>query len=265
MAAEDPSALGPQQQKPTTPGFPPVSPRPSPRLPEPARRHPEIPSLPPACISGISNAANYQISCARRFDAFQRFVDSVDIHPLTTRQKGILALRNFSDPYNFGTIAVLSGITVAQDPKSPYGPGMPGFARNFGVASCESAVSEFFGTFLIPAVTHQDPHYHRMPNASYSRRILHAISQVAWAQSDYGDPMPNYSVLVTTAVGDGLANLYVPGRRKDWGTALTRYATAIATDPIDNFITEFVPDVAKRVNIRIVLIQRVIDRVERNQ
>ena len=77
--------------------------------------------------------------------------------------------------------------------------------------------------------------------------------------------MPNYSTLITTAVGDGLGNLYVPGRQKSWGAAVSRYSIAIATDPIDNFITEFLPDVASRVNVRIVLVQQIVNHVERQQ
>lgn len=219
--------------------------------------------MPAVCLSNLSTAVPAEISCAPKYDPFVRFVNSTDIHPLSPRQKGILALRNTVDPYNFATIAATSIIAVASDPSSPYGPGVPGFGRNFGVAYTENAVSEFFGTFLIPSITHQDPHYHRLPNASYPRRILHAITQVVWSQDDFGKPLPNYSILVGTAIGDGLGNLYVPGRSTDWASTVSRYGTAIATDPIDNFITEFVPDVARRVNLRVVLVQRVIDRVER--
>jgi hypothetical protein len=35
----------------------------------------------------------------------------------------------------------------------------------------------------------------------------------------------------------------------------------MATAPIDNFVTEFVPDVARRIHVRVVLIQRIIDQV----
>jgi hypothetical protein len=202
------------------------------------------------------------ISCSPQVDYFQRFVDA-GIHPLSARQKGYLALRNTIDPYNFATVAFLSAYSVATDPHSAYGPGMPGFARNFGVAYCETAIGEFFGTFLIPAVTHEDPHYHRMPNASYGRRLVHVATQVVWAQSDYGVPMPNYSNLITTAVSIGLGNVYVPGRDKSWGTAANRYVTSIGTAPIGNLISEFLPDVARRVNVRVVLIQRIVDRVQR--
>ena len=248
-----------QDEKPTSPGFPPVSPMPR-QLPLPPAEHPSIPSMPTPCRTGVSTSNPTNMSCAQDVNYFQRFVDS-GIHPLTPRQKGILAIRNTTDPYNFATIALISGISVADDPDSAYGPGFPGFARNFGVAYCETAVGEFFGTFLVPSIVHQDPHYHRMPNASYTRRTFHAISQVVWAQSDYGVGMPNYANLVTTAVGDALGNLYVPGRDKSWGAGVARYATAIGTDPIDNFITEFLPDVARRVNVHIVLLHQIVNQV----
>ncbi len=253
----------PQNQNPTSPGFPPVSPM-TRRLPPSRSEHPDIPSLPPPCQTGVSTSTPGNISCARDVNYFQRFVDA-GIHPLTPRQKAYLAFRNTVDPYNFATIGFFSAISVASDPNSAYGPGLPGFGRNFGVAYCENAVSEFFATFLVPAIAHQDPHYHRMPNASYARRTLHAITAVGWGQSDYGVGMPNYSTLITTAVSDGLGNLYVPGRQKSWGAAASRYSIAIATDPIDNFINEFLPDVARRVNVRIVLVQQIVNHVEKQQ
>jgi hypothetical protein len=253
----------PQNQNPTSPGFPPVSPM-TRRLPPSRSEHPDIPSLPPPCQSGVSTSTPGNISCIKDVNYFQRFVDA-GIHPLTPRQKAYLAFRNTVDPYNFATIGFFSAISVASDPNSAYGPGLPGFGRNFGVAYCENAVSEFFATFLVPAIAHQDPHYHRMPNASYARRTLHAITAVGWGQSDYGVGMPNYSTLITTAVSDGLGNLYVPGRQKSWGAAASRYSIAIASDPIDNFITEFLPDVARRVNVHIVLVQQIVNHVEKQQ
>jgi hypothetical protein len=257
LAADPPQ----QDEKQTSPGFPPVSPTLRP-LPESPAVHPGIPSLPVPCQTGVSSSTPENISCAKSVDYFHRFMDS-GVHPLTPRQKGILAIRNTIDPYNFSTIAVFSAISVASDPGSDYGPGIPGFARNFGVAYCETAVGQFFGTFLIPSIAHQDPHYHRMPNASYVRRTVHAITEVGWAQSDYGEGMPNYSTLLGTAIGDAFGDLYVPGRDTGWDASVARYATAIATDPIDNFITEFLPDVARHVNVHIVLVQQIVNGVER--
>ena len=251
-----------QNERQTTPGFPPISPTQR-RLPPSPGEHPSIPSGTSPCRTDVCTSTPANLCCTRNVNYFGRFVDA-GIHPLTARQKGYLALRNTVDPYNFATIGFFSAIAVASDPNSAYGPGFPGFARNFGVAYCETAVDAFFGTFLIPAIAHQDPHYHRMPNASYERRILHVLTQVVWAQSDYGLGMPNYSTLGTTVIGDGLGNLYVPGRQKSWGSAAARDLTAIATDPIGNFITEFVPDVASRVNVHIVLLQQIVNQVEKS-
>ena len=261
--ASSPSDTPQPGQVQNSPGFPPVSPT-ARRLPPSPGEHPSIPSLPAPCQTGVSTSTPANISCGKKVNYFQRFVDT-GVHPLTPRQKAILAFRNTTDPYNFATIGLISAISTAADPDSPYGPGVPGFGRNFGVAYCETAVGEFFGTFLIPAIAHQDPHYHRMPNASYMRRIGHAVTQVVWAQSDYGVGMPNYANLIGTAIGDGLGNLYVPGRQKSWAAAASRYSTAIATDPIDNFITEFLPDVARRVNVHIVLVQQIVNQVEKQQ
>ena len=122
-------------------------------------------------------------------------------------------------------------------------------------------VGEFVGTFLIPSIDHQDPHYHRLPNASYERRILHCIYQVVWTQGDNGKGMFNYANIVGGAVEEAIGDAYVPYRDTGWSAAAARYGTALATDPIGNFITEFVPDLARRVNFHVVFVQRIINRV----
>jgi len=247
----------------TQPGFPPVSPRPRRQPSGSGRQHPSIPSVPDECIPDMSLPHPLLISCRPETNPFERFVNSTDIHPLTPSQKALLAYRNETDPFNFLTIGFLSGITVASDPHSPYGPGWPGFGRNVGVAYTETVVGEFFGTFLIPSLVHQDPHYHREPNATITHRTLHAIAAVAWAQSDTGEGMPNYANLGTTAIGIALGDLYVPGAKQGFGAGIERYVTAIASDPISNIVSEFLPDVARRINVRIVLVQRIVDEVER--
>jgi hypothetical protein len=142
---------------------------------------------------------------------------------------------------------------------------MAGFGRNVGVSYTQDMTGEFFGTFLIPSLVHQDPHYHRMPNGSIPRRIRHAIVQVVWTQGDNGKGMVNYANLVGFAIDDEVSNLYVPGRETDLPASAQRYAIGLATAPIDNFITEFLPDVARRIHVRVVLIQRIINQVAKTE
>jgi hypothetical protein len=192
---------------------------------------------------------------------YARFLDGPKVKPMTPKEKAWLALRNVGDPFNTITILGSSAIAVGSNAHSPYGPGMPGFGRDVGVSYTEDLTGEFFGTFLIPSIVRQDPHYHRMPNATMKRRIAHAIYQVAWTQGDNGKGMVNYADLMGFAIDDEIANLYVPGRETNLPASAERYGISLALAPTDNLITEFLPDLARKIHVRVVLIQRIINQV----
>jgi hypothetical protein len=194
---------------------------------------------------------------------YARFVNGPQVKPLTPKEKAWLALRNLVDPFNGITILGTAAISVGSDSHSPYGPGMAGFGRYVGVSYSQDLTGEFFNTFLIPSIVHQDPHYHRMPNATIPRRICHAITQVVWTLGDNGKGMMNYANLAGYGIDDEISNLYVPGRETDASATASRYGIGLATAPIDNFVTEFLPDVAKHIHIHVVLVQRIINQVAR--
>jgi hypothetical protein len=192
---------------------------------------------------------------------YARFLNGPQVKALTPVQKAHLAVRNLIDPFNFVTILGASGISVAANSHSAYGPGFQGWGKNVGVSFTQDMTGEFFGTFLIPSIAHQDPHYHRLPAASIKRRILHAAAQILWTQGDDGKGMVNYADLVGFAFDGAIDDLYVPGQQTNIHASAARYVTALATAPIDNYITEFLPDIASRIHIRVVLVQRFIDQV----
>jgi hypothetical protein len=194
---------------------------------------------------------------------YARFLDGPEVKPLTPAEKALLAGHNLLDPFNLLTIGGEAGISVAANSHSPYGPGIPGWGRYVGVSFTQDLTGEFFGTFLIPSLVHQDPHYHRMPNAGIPRRVLHCIAQIAWTQGDNGRGMINYADLGGFAIDDAIGNLYVPGQQTRVNASTERYAIGLATAPIDNFVTEFLPDVARHVHVQVVIIQRVINQVAR--
>lgn len=199
------------------------------------------------------------------YDPFQRFLNSSGPHPMTPRQKAILAGKGVIDPFNLLTIGGLSALSIASDSGTVYGPGIDGWAKLSGVTLTQDMTGEFFGTFLIPSIAHQDPHYHRMPNASYTRRIAHCIYQPFWTQGDDGKGMFNYANVVGGVFEEAIGDAYVPYRETGWSAASARYGVGLATGPIGNFITEFVPDVARRINIRVVFVQRIINQVAKQE
>ena len=284
LAAALPEA--PQPQQPVTPESKPARPCPATNGAKPAGAsgtnnpdsavHSETPAEPanPQTKTGPGNepvSSQPQEPCKPAeppipmINWFSRFLNGPQVKPLTPKEKAKLATRNVLDPFNAITILGSSAIAVGADSHSPYGPGMTGFARSVGVSYTQDITGEFFGTFLIPSLAHQDPHYHRMPNASIPRRIGHAIAQVVWTQGDNGKGMLNYANLAGFAIDDEISNLYVPGRETNLAASAARYGIGFAIAPTDNFVTEFLPDVARRIHVRVVLVQRIINQVARTE
>jgi hypothetical protein len=197
-------------------------------------------------------------------DWYARFLTGPQVKPLTPKEKGLLAVRNLADPFNAITIAGNSAIYIGANSHSAYGPGMSGFGKNVGISYGEDGISEFFGTFLIPSIAHQDPHYHRMPDSSLSRRFMHTLTQAVWTQGDDGHEMLNYANLVGFAIDGQFVNLYVPGVHTNARATTSRYFIALGTAPAENLITEFLPDVARHVHLHVVVVQRIIDQISRS-
>ena len=199
-----------------------------------------------------------------RENPLQEIISARDSPPLTPELKGFLAIRNVADPFNLITIAAYSGIYVAFEPHSAYGPGFPGWGRLAGYSTLEDMQSEFFGTFAIPSLVHEDPRYHRMPQASIKRRIGHALIHTVWTQHDDGTPMINYATLLTIPISAELSNLYVPGLSTNGPSTGKRILAGYATDPVGPLIAEFLPDLAKHIHIRVVFVQEILQQVANN-
>ncbi|HTD95959.1 MAG TPA: hypothetical protein VK627_03495 [Edaphobacter sp.] len=199
--------------------------------------------------------------CSDLIYPYQRFLSTNVAIPLTWQKKGYLALHDLVDPANAGTILGISAITIGSDAHTAYGPGWKGFGKIVGVSVLQDATGEFFGTFLIPTVAHQDPRYFRMAHESVPKRILYSVSRTIISRHDDGSSMPNYSTLLTYPISAELSNLYVPGIHSDASSTVTRIFTGLATDPANNLLNEFLPDVAKRVHVRIIFVQSILNNV----
>lgn len=251
---------------------PPAQHRPLPSAPRPNNVYPVrgvqntwIPPLAPPllvspCTIGacVIKARQTHVCCEQSEDRFRVYLRDQETHIYTPRELAEMAAKNVVDPFNLITIEGLAAIDTAANSHSIFGPGMKGFAKLSGVSITEDMTDEFVGTFLIPSIDHQDPHYHRMPNEPIRKRLLHTVTEIFWTRSDTGRPMFNYSNVVGTVAEEGVAVAYVPYQQTGWGAAGERVALDYAFDPVGNMVTEFLPDVAKHVNFHVVFVQQVI-------
>lgn len=199
--------------------------------------------------------------CTELIYPYQRFLTSNIVIPMTWQQKGYLALHDLTDPANFGTILGISAITIGTDSHSAYGPGMKGFGKIVGVSVLQDATLQFFGDFAIPVIAHQDPRYFRMGHAPIAKRILYSVSRTIISRSDSGRAMPNYATLLNYPITAEIDNLYVPGIHPDGPSTADRILTGYGLDPVNNLLNEFLPDVASRVHVRVIFVQRILNNI----
>jgi hypothetical protein len=199
--------------------------------------------------------------CVADSDEFAEYLRRNAIHLYTPEELAQLAARGVIDPFNLLTIVGTSAFTVATDAHTPYGPGGMGIARLSGVALTQDLTNAVVETILIPSVDHQNPLFRRMPNASLPRRFAHCLYQPFWTDSVRGKGMLNYSDVVGDMIDEAVDASYVPYQRKGWGPSADRIAVNLATTPLGNMVTEFLPDLARHINFNVVFVQRVINRV----
>jgi hypothetical protein len=194
-------------------------------------------------------------------DQLQLIVETGYIRPLTSQQKGLLAVRAVTDPFNLLTIATFSGVSIAADSHSVYGPGFAGWGRLAGYSLAEDVQGDFTGIYVLPSLFREDPRYHRMPKATVKRRIEHALIHTVVSQHDDGTVMLNYATLINIPFSAEISNLYVPQIGTDAPDTAKRVLLGYATDPVGPLVAEFLPDFAKRVHIRIVFAQQLLNRI----
>jgi hypothetical protein len=211
-----------------------------------------------------ARAAEKPQPCSELVYPYQLFLGTKVVIPLTWQQKGYLALHDVTDPGNLATIVGISAITTAIDPHSAYGPGLKGWGKNAGVSLLQDATAEFFGTFAVPSIMHQDPRYYRIPDQPFKKRLIYSISRTIISRHDDGSPMPNYGTLLEYPINAQLSNLYVPGIQSDGPSTVKRILVGYAIDPTNNLLAEFLPDVAKHVRIRIIFIQQFLNNIAAN-
>lgn len=181
----------------------------------------------------------------RKFFSFSPTLGTAnDARRMTAGDKFELFALNTVNPFQFVATAAWAGIAQADDRYPSWGQGAEGYGKRYGAAYADTANSYFFGTFLFPAVLHQDPRYFRKETGSFGSRLVYAGTRIFVTRTDSGNRAPNVSLWMGSMAAGGMSNLYYP--RADQGAALTveRGGINLATTAGFNIAREFWPDVS---------------------
>ena len=171
-----------------------------------------------------------------------------NIAPLTTRDKWNLAWKETVDPFNFANAAVGAAWSQLNNSMPRYGRNGAALGERFGAALADFSSQNFLATGLFASVLHEDPRYFRKgPSAGFWTRVGYSLKQIVVARSDSGREMFNGSNFLGMAAGIGLSNLYYPPESRRGSVMLGRVSTGITGDAIGNLMSEFWPDVRKKL------------------
>lgn len=169
--------------------------------------------------------------------------------PLTSLQKFELFLDKSISPPQILSSAAGAGISEARGTLAGYGQGGEGFGKRFGSSMAGGASSHFFGTFLLPALLHEDPRYFVRLNGGFAARAGHALRRALVIRTDAGSETFNWPGTLGPLAAEGLANTYLPDSERTVGKTFERYGIRIGFGAANNLLKEYWPTIFKRLRI----------------
>ena len=169
--------------------------------------------------------------------------------PLSSSQKfELFASTSISGSAVLGSAAG-AGFSQAIDSYSGYGQGGEGYAKRFGASMARGATTNFFGTFLIPSLLHQDPRYFVLGDGSFRESAKYALRRVFITRTDSGGNAFNWSGILAPLASEGIANTYLPEGDRTAGQTIERYGTDIGVRAAGNLMREYWPTLSKKLKL----------------
>jgi hypothetical protein len=169
--------------------------------------------------------------------------------PLSKKQKFELFADETIAPSRFLSSAAGAGIGQARNSLSGYGQEWGGYGKRFGSSIATAASNNFFGTFVIASLLHQDPRYFVSLHGSAGRRIGYALSRIVVARTDDGREGANWAGILGPLLAESLANSYLPVSEQTAGHTFQRYGWRIGLNTASNVLREYWPSINRSLRI----------------
>ncbi|HEY0564207.1 MAG TPA: hypothetical protein VGC88_01415 [Terriglobales bacterium] len=182
---------------------------------------------------------------------------------LTPRQKAKLAACDFAHPFTYIYAIGDASVSTAINANSPYGPGVQGAAKRFGVDMTDELADDFFAVYFFPTVFKQDPHFHPLgPGHPTHARVRYAMTRVFLAKRDDGKGNTiNAGEIFGTITVSTLANTYHPGISQGLGNTAGRIGISIASDSGYNIWKEYEPQITRKLKLRLNIVRRLAEKI----
>ena len=166
--------------------------------------------------------------------------------PLTTKQKFEIARKDSFDWPNFPLLAGYALQAQVASGGFKNNGGVPGFFQFYGRAFGDQIIGAYITEAMLPSLLHEDPRFFRLGTGSLLHRAVHAASSIVLTPAENGHLQFNFSEVAGNMGVVALTSFYYP-QSQAASEALERWGMALGNDMISNMLTEFWPDVRRRV------------------
>ena len=210
-----------------------------------SRSEPAPPDAPSATSSPKGSQPGFFVTLNRRSVFFPDIAATQG--PLSTRDKFKLFAH---DSISLGILtesALSAAIAQANDSPEGYGQGGEAYAKRFGASMARRASTEFFGTFILASILHEDPRFFPQENPTLVGSMKYAAQRLFVTRNDSGRDVTNWSGLLSPLMAEGLANSYYPEHDRTAGETCKRYGYDLATRAGANMLRNYWPVFFKRL------------------
>jgi hypothetical protein len=169
---------------------------------------------------------------------------------LSDKEKFHLFVLKATSPANLFVTALTAGINQAGDYPSGYGQEAGGYAKRFGSELATGTSRNFFGTFLLPALLHEDPRFFVGSESGFGQSLAYSARRVVITRKDDGERTFNWSGVLAPLLAQSLANLYLPPQQRTVAATFHRYGGSVAGGFAVNVLRQYWPQIFKRLTYK---------------
>jgi hypothetical protein len=166
--------------------------------------------------------------------------------PISTAGKFAIARSDSFDWPNYFLLAGYALQSQVAEGGFKHSGGLNGFGRYYSRSVADQIIGSYITEAIMPTLFHEDPRFFRLGAGPIWYRAYNATTRVFVTRKDNGSTGFYYSELLGNIGVTAIGNIYYPNSRS-FSEGAERYGMAIGNDMISNLLTEFWPDIKRRL------------------
>lgn len=167
--------------------------------------------------------------------------------PPTPKEAFIIATKDSFDYSSFVFVGITSAMAEWSDSHPQLGEGMEGYGRYYWRGLADKADGNYWVTFALPSVFHQDERYYAMGKGGIWKRGIYAASRILITPNYQGHDTFNTSEILGRGISQAISVAYYPSDTRTPGAVAEKLGWALGRDALANVFREFWPDIATHV------------------